>query len=197
MMTQVRWLAQGWTGGPGYIPFRVRGQLSSSAVDTWMTRLRTFIASLTTYTPSGISYSCEQSVTFVDETDGSIKGVAGIATPPAAVAGVGSGSWSSVSGLAVIWRTGVTNQRRLTQGRTFFVPLAGTAYTSGGFLAPAMITAVGNAALAYVATPPLQTDGRAVVWHRPSTKGATDGRMVDIASANIGNSPAELKSRRP
>lgn len=197
MLTQVRWRNTGWAGGDGYLPFRVRGQLSGTPLSDWLTALRTFVSTFSTSTPTAVKYTCETQVTYINEADGSIEGVLAITTPPADVNGSGSGNFSSITGGAVCWRTGVKYRRRLVIGRTFFVPLAATAYTSGGALATSLCTSVGTAGGIYVGTPGVGSDGHPVVWRRPSVKGATDGALIDIKSVTLGPYPCELKSRRP
>jgi hypothetical protein len=193
-MFQFTW--NGWTGAPGVSLFRVFGDLDSTQTDAAALAIRTLIASISTNIPSVVSVSCEQLMKVYADGDGSLVHSETIANIPAVVNGSGSGSFSSLSGAALIWRTTHSMGRRLLNGRTFFVPLAQNAYGSDGRLSTTFRTNINAGAATYVNRVAAGVPGHPMVWHRPSSKGATDGSSWPVSSAAVGLYPAELSARR-
>jgi hypothetical protein len=128
--------------------------------------------------------------------DGSLVHSETIATVPAGVSGTGTGNFSALSGAALIWRTTHSMGRRLLSGRTFFVPLSSGAYFTDGRLNGTFRTAMNAAAATFVNRVAAGVPGHPVVWHRPSSLGATDGSAWPVSSASVGLYPAELSARR-
>lgn len=100
---------------------------------------------------------------------------------PLAAAGVGA---------CVTWTTGgIVNGRRL-RGRTFLVPLSTACYEANGTLTQAALDGLGNFATQLRAAGPL------AVWHRPTTKGGSDGNSYGVISHTVRDKVAYLSSRR-
>jgi hypothetical protein len=195
MFTNLRWIGTGWTGAPSYTNFRARGDLTGAALDAFAASTRNVMFAMKAYAPPPAVWTPDPTVNKVDELTGVVRDVLTITTNPGPVTATGSGSYSNVVGACVVWRTGVTLNRRFSTGRTFFVPLAGNAFDATGRLAAGCATALVNAALAYVATPIVGANGHPVVWHKPH-KGLSDGSIIDIKSVSVNSATAELKSRR-
>jgi hypothetical protein len=196
MITQHRWVTSGFLGGNGYYYFRVAGQLADTAAGTWLANLRTMISAWRVYIPSQITFTPDNQVTYIDETTGAIQGVLSPTTQPSFISCTGSGNYPAIAGACVIWRTGKTSVRRLRVGRTFIVPLSGSAYDATGAVSPAAASTIATAANTYLATAAPGAAGRAVVWHRPN-KGAANGLVSDALTASCSGRSAELKTRRP
>jgi hypothetical protein len=112
----------------------------------------------------------------------------------------GGGVFSAPSGACVDWLTTTVHGTRRMQGRTFFVPLFGSAYDSNGTILNAYVTTIATAAEDMrTATGP--TFG---VWGRPipppvppaTTPVARDGIWGPAVSSRVPDKAVILRSRR-
>lgn len=125
----------------------------------------------------------------IEDTTGALTGVwtgAGTGTsngsgPANAAAGVGA---------CVTWSTGGIVHGRKLRGRTFVVPLHNACFDSDGTLYSTAFSQMQAFATAMQAAGPL------AVWHRPTTKGGTDGTSYGVISNKVRDKVAFLKSRR-
>lgn len=139
--------------------------------------------------PAGVTIQGDALVDNIEVTDGTLQSSVPV-TPPAAITGTSAGVYPAPSGLCITWLTGLVHQGRRVRGRTFFVPLANTAYDTSGTLATSFLTSVRTAASAYIAGAV-----NPCVWARPDP-GTTNGAAFAIAAGTCLDKAAILTSRR-
>lgn len=187
-----RW--DGWTGGPGYTNWYVGGNPDSSQTDGAAAAIKTFLEAVKGYLPTSILISFIPTVQIIAEADGSLAEQRNIATLPAVVTATGTGTFSAPAGVCVTWRTMTSTGRRLLMGRTFLVPMAGSAAQTDGTLAVAAQSAIVTAGNAYVNRLASGTPGRPVVWRRP--KAGASGFNGEVVNCTVTDKVAVLRSRR-
>lgn len=151
--------------------------------------VRAAYAGLASFLPSGVSISFPTSGDSINDTTGELTGTW---TAPAAAPVAGSGGANAAAGVGacVTWLTGgIVNGRRL-RGRTFIVPCTNVAFDGTGRFAAATTSQLDTFAAA------MQASGPLAVWHRPSSKTATDGNSYGVVSHKINAKIAVLTSRR-
>ena len=199
MRVKARW--QGFNGGPGYSVLHFRdfgsgdgggGPVSTEAAQGAVTRSFDFFRSFPALLPAVASIQVEGTVDVLEDTTGELVNSLSV-NQPAVVQGTGPAAFSGASGAVVNWKTGGIRRGRRIRGKTFLVPLVLTAYTAGGVLSTANVTALQTAANALAnasGTPDL------VVYARPSGPGAGDGQVAVVTGAQVPSLAAILRSRR-
>lgn len=112
-------------------------------------------------------------------------------TKPADVPGIATNPYAGGTGACITWTTGSFIGGNRVRGRTFIVPVTSTAMQNDGTLATNFQDDVGAAAVALIAAIP-----DLVVYHRPSSAGATDGVAFPAISYKLTDKAAQLRSRR-
>lgn len=139
--------------------------------------------------PSGVTITIPGSGDQINDTNGVLTGVwAG--SGGGVVSGSGPATAAAGVGACVSWLTGGIVAGRRLRGRTFLVPVTSLAFDGGGHFGAATMTQLGTFANA------MQASGPLAVWHRPSSKGATDGNSYGVVSNRVRNKVAVLRSRR-
>ena len=178
---------QNWPGAPGVSTFYAE---SGADISTITDALRAFWQSFVTYLPTGLTIQVPSTGDIISDTTGAITGAWSDGTPVAVVTGTAAGVYAGNAGAVVHWLTGaVINGRRL-RGRTFLVPLIGSAYDANGSLSATTITAITNAATTLVAA----IGTNLLVWHRPVPP--MNGSSADIVGFRIPDLAVSLRSRR-
>jgi hypothetical protein len=183
---------QNFPGAPGVTTFYFAGAPTQAEVDG----VRAFFLALVAILPTGLTIQVPSTGDSIDETDGSITGTWSVGTTPAVVTGTAAGTYAGMAGAVVHWLTGgVVNSRRV-RGRSFLVPLIGSAFDAVGSLSATTITTLTNAANALLAA----TDTMAV-WARPFDGTVADpnpraGSSHFITSIRIPDLAVALRSRR-
>lgn len=139
--------------------------------------------------PSGVQITFPTSGDSINDTNGQLVGTW---TAPAAAAVNGSGAATAAAGVGVCvgWQTGgIVNGRRL-RGRTFLVPVTTPVWGIDGTITDASLASFQAFAAA------LQASGPLAIWHRPTSKGATDGNSYGVVSNKVRDKVAVLRSRR-
>lgn len=93
-------------------------------------------------------------------------------------------------GACVTWKTTTIAGAHRLQGRTFIVPLDSACYDNTGLLnstAQSVLNGFGSQ---------LRAAGPFAIWHRPTTKGATNGSSGPVTSHRLSSKVAVLHSRR-
>lgn len=188
----------GLAGGNGYTnlyfePIPESGPITQAMVDQALGKVEAFFTSWKPFRPPSTFLGTDPQVQELDENSGNIQAFwAGTTAAPAAGTGPASG-FSAVAGACINWSTANALNGRRVRGRTFMVPICGTALdASNGTIDNTALTTMRAAANT------LQTDGtivRLVVWHRPSVLGI-DGGAYDVISSSISDKCAILTSRR-
>lgn len=143
-----------------------------------------------TYLPQNLKISSPSVVDAVQTNDGGLVTSVAV-TKPADVVGQSTQQYAGGSGACITWTTGSFLVGNRVRGRTFLVPLSSAGMQSDGTLATAFITDAGAAATALIAAIP-----DLVVYHRPSSAGATDGVAFPVLGYKLTDKAAQLRSRR-
>lgn len=160
---------------------------SDSAVP--VAAIRSAYAQLAGILPAGLTITVPTTGDQINDTTGDLVGVWN-ATGGGVAAGSASASAAAGVGACVSWQTGgIVNGRRL-RGRTFIVPLARDVFDGTGKVFSGSLTSLEAFATA------LQASGPLAVWHRPTSKTATDGNSYGVISHRISPKVAFLSSRR-
>jgi len=187
---KARWT--GFNGAPGYSVFHgdaATEGVAATAQDQ-ADAVRLFFDGIVSRLPSIVRINVESQVEVLDETTGQIIDIVAITQPPTS-AGAVAGSYSAPSGAVINWNTnGVRNGRRV-RGKTFLVPLAGTAYDGDGTLISSVHSQIQAAA-----TTLAESFSGLVTFARPTAPGAADGAIYPIVSATVPDKAAILRSRR-
>lgn len=181
----------GFTGAPGYTAFHFMGGggLISDGQQVAQ-RVATAFGQIKTIVPTGVSMAVRAELEEIDESTGEVQGYVQTDTIPTIV-GTGTGSFAGPVGGVVNWNTDDLRFGRRIRGRTFIVPLAGSAFFSAGGLN-------GDAAdklRAFAGT--LQggdLDSELVVWSRP--RNGSGGVAATVTGYRVSPKAAVLRSRR-
>jgi len=178
---------QNWPGAPGVSTF-----YSDTTVDisTFTDALRAFFQSLITLLPSGLTIQVPAVGDIINDADGSIVGAWSDGTPVLVVTGTGTGAYAGNAGAVIHWLTSTVINGRRVRGRTFIVPLIGSAYESNGSLSTTTLSTLNSAANALDAA----VGGSMLIWHRPKPPAA--GSSAGMDSPRVPDLAVSLRSRR-
>ena len=199
MRVKARW--SGFSGGPGYTNLHFRGfgateggggSYDVAAANNAINRVNAFLGGVRGNLPSVVRVEVESEVEIIEDTTGDLIGTIGGTDAPEQV-GSTVGGYSGPVGAVVNWRTGSIRNSRRVRGRTFLVPLASVAFGTSGQLTPAAITNIQNAA-ANLYLPADSLD--LMVYGRPTSSEAEDGKAYVVTSFNVPTMAAVLRSRR-
>lgn len=196
---EIQWNVAGDIGGRGVSRFRFTrqdsGSLTGADVAAAASASSHVISSVSAFVPTDITWSCNAEVNVYDMASGLVSQPFILTSPPTNVVGGATGSYGAGLGGRVNWKTATLSGRRLLKGATFLVPFGQAAFTSGGAIQSACLTASSGGISTYLtnmATALLEP----VIWHRPS-KGTTTGGLVGVVYAGaLSAIPAGLRSRR-
>lgn len=181
---KVQTLWTGFTGAPGYTTMYWMSGLTNKCALT-----RTYFDAIKGVIPSTITLQVQSSGLEIDETSGAANGVWS-ETAVTAVVGTAVGVYAAPSGSIADWLTSAFVAGRRVRGRSFMVPLSGTAYQSDGTLLATAQTTLANAAAALVTG----AAGTLGVWHRPV--GGSGGVFHLTTSSTVPDKVVVLRSRR-
>lgn len=174
-------------GGTGYSVFHA--DLADDATDAqeFADAVQDFFSALANVLPTDVIINFDSEVVNLAE-DGTLVGVFPV-TVPTQVTGSGTGSYSRAAGARIDWTTGViVGGRRLT-GRTYLVPIVGSAFDADGVLTTTVQTGLQTAAQDFIAD--LTAAGIVLrIWSR---KNASSSVVID---ASVPAKGAILRSRR-
>lgn len=193
MAARLRVSWQNWPGAPGLSTFYFLQAPTQAEVDA----VRTFFNALAALIPSGLTITVPNSGDIFTGDNGGLTDVWSVPTAPAVVTGTGAGVYAGNAGAVVHWlTTGVVNGRRV-RGRTFLVPLIGSAYSTSGAILASALTTITGAATAYATS----GDANRVVWSRPyvdpkGIKPSRPGSISSITGTRVPNLAVSMRSRR-
>lgn len=181
----------GFPGAPGYtnLYFMGGGGLITDAQQV-ADRVRTAFGHLVPLFPTNMAINIDPEVPVIDESTGMTTDFRTI-DPPSEIGGGGSGGYAGPTGAVVTWRTNDLRGGRRIRGRTFLVPLAGSAFEANGSLNSGSLIALRSFADELVGG---DFDSELVVWSRPT--GGSGGVAATVTSATIPDMAAVLRSRR-
>jgi hypothetical protein len=144
---QVTWAWDGFTGAPGYTNLYYQAQTQDGTeCAAAVAKSRTLWTALAGLVPNLVHLDLVTDVRLIDDTDGTLRNIFTVSGTAGVAGSGGVGSYTGPSGGCIDWLTGVTHGRHMLTGRTFVVPLIGTAYESNGTLSSATVTGLANAA---------------------------------------------------
>lgn len=194
-----RW--SGWSGAPGYSNFYfgtdpgffdggLLGDAAAAAALSAQQRVYSAFLTMRAQIPSGLTVTSIQGVDVLDSDSGEIQGVIDTGDD-LNVTGTGAGGFSAASGAVVNWRTNDYRFGRRIRGRTFLVPITGSAYEDDGSLTS---SALGD--FREFAEDMVNGGGAPVlgVWSRP--RAGAGGVFASVTGANVPDMAAVLRSRR-
>lgn len=182
---------RGFLGAPGYSNFYFTEVPSDPGPEAGRNRVIAFMNGINPVLPSDVEYFVQGEVATVDENTGLVTDYDQLRSDVSPGTGGMSGPYSAASGAVISWMTpGVRNGRRV-QGRTFIVPLGGSAYQADGTLASSTIDTLGDAAEELVGA---DFESGFSVWSRPGSAG--DGEVWPVNAYRIPDMSAVLRSRR-
>jgi hypothetical protein len=176
---QIRVTWTGLSGLPGVSTF-----YSSGDKDVTIAAIRTFFEGIATSLPSAVRINYPTSGVDVDISTGAVTG-AWTSLSRAATAGTNTGLFAAPAGAVVNWRTGFYLGGRELRGKTFLVPLSGSAYQSDGTLVDTVRQGIQDAATTLIGStvPPR-------IWSRKQGADAT------VTAASVPDKVVILRSRR-
>ncbi len=173
----------GFVGAPGVSVF-YRGAVFPDIAD-----ITAFFANLAGYFPGSVTIQLRPQGDTIDVATGVINGIWSGA-PQAAVSGSSTGDYASPVGAVVNWLTTAIVAGRHLRGKTFLVPLSGSAFDSDGSLDPTHLAGIKSAAAQYIT----DSGGDALVYSKP--RPGVPGSESAIYAATVPDKAAILKSRR-
>lgn len=188
---QARW--EGFQGAPGYTNwYGLSDGDAAAAANALAPRMRTFFNAIVAGIPQDANVKVQRLYQVIDGLTGRIQQEASLTADPAVVTGGGTGVYAGPAGAVVNWETGLFNSAgHRIRGRSYIVPLNGTAYENDGSISPTFLTSLQAAATAAVGGL-----GGLVVWSRPTTKGGSDGVARTVSAAVVHDRVCILRSRR-
>jgi len=177
-----------WTnfpGAPGYTNFYSSGTMSTIAP-----AIRSFFEAIKALLPTSVTLVYPNTVDQINEATGAITGSYAYTPALANTTGTTAGIFSGATGAVVNWNTDTFINSRRVRGRSFLVPLSGSAFDTNGSLDDTKRGTIQTAAAALVTA----GSGAFVVWHRPTQ--FTSGSAAAMTSAFVPDLAAVLRSRR-
>jgi len=194
-ISRIRATWSGFAGGPGVSTFYSLGSMEA------IPGLRAFFDAIKGCLPTDVTIQVEESGDIVNDVNGELTGAFAF-DPVLPVTGVAGGSHAAASGAEVAWLTTTILDGHRVKGRTFLVPLVGSAFGTDGAVGEDTRTTLGGAATVLVA----DLTGDLVVWHRPrKAKAATsthaaitarDGGHGLVTGSSVPTKGVVLTSRR-
>lgn len=202
---KVEWT--GFTGAPGYtnLYFNTSGDFFTpenvtepvAKIDAWLNAWNSRL-------PATVNVKLSSTVETVRVVDGVLTDFDTIA-PFARANGTGTGNYSAASGACVNWYTDGIRTGRRVRGRSFMVPIAGSALAINGSIDDAALSALRTANADLIV--PTASGSRLYVWARPTpikdpvtgkpTGGTNpDGLSFPVVSTTLPDKVAVLRSRR-
>lgn len=194
-------LWSGFMGAPGYSNFFFNtdggfwdgglvGDATQEAANGAAERVLAAFNLMREELPSGVEIQLDPEADVIDSDTGEMLGIIEVPGGNAIGAG-GGGGWSAASGAVVNWRTNDFRFGRRIRGRTFLVPLAGSAYESDGTLAGGSRNAIRDFGAEMVGGTGSADFG---VWSRP--RDGAGGVWATAVAATVPDMAAVLRSRR-
>lgn len=197
LLARTRVALAGWSGGPGVNTFvwsaGTLGNISPSAVDMAHSELAGLYNSLDGYMVSGLTWEIEPEVAVFESSTGKIEGVE--SQTDELYSGTATATGTSLSRSEMVYTRFLTgewvNGRRLCGG-FWLGPIASTCFETDGTIAPNIIAEIEDQFVAITSG----VGPRLAVYHRPTTKGGSDGLYADVTMVAPRNTPGTLRSRK-
>ena len=161
----------------------------TDAADDVTTDLATFFTAISTWYPSGLSWTIPAAGDEISDATGQLVG-AWTGGTAATVNGGTNSAYAAGTGMYINWVTGIIRASHKFQGRTFLCPLTGGAYQADGTIATTVLSTHQTAANTLVAT------GKLRIFGRPFPGNPTSGTSGAVTGALIPDQVTSLRSRR-
>jgi len=199
VIVESSWLLTGDIGGTGITRFRWAlvgfGAPSAADCSSALSNQHTLLSGFSSAIPAAVTWTPQAEHRALDPGSGLVNSFINASAVPAAITGSNSSDYAAGIGARIQWRTSTVLNRRLMKSASFIVPLAGSAFTLDGSIAPAISGAGTTLADAYLTA--MQGNGlAAVAWHRPAKGTTSGGEAAAITSGTVGPTPSGLRSRR-
>ena len=158
-MASIERIRVAWTGFPGGPGISTFYALSGA---TAVAPISAFFQVLKTWLPIDIHTQVQSSGDVLESSTGALTG-SWVGSGGGFAANDGQGPYSAASGLTIRWDTGGIFSGRRLRGRTYIVPLVGSAFDTDGTPNSGVVASINVAAAALIAAVP----GNLVVWQRP------------------------------
>lgn len=196
-IVRTRW--SGTTGGPGLTQTAFRdvtnADISNTQAQAAVNAVRAFWNSIAAYLPNEVTLTVDPVVDIYDFQQGDLVATTTAGTPPATVAGTDTSSYPMGAGIKINLQTTVIYGGRRVRGAIFMVPAGGNAYSTSGLVAASPKTAIGTAGSTMRGA--FATAGiEIVVWSRPTSTTAGDGRVAVVTALEANEKTAILRGRR-
>lgn len=184
----VKW--ENFPGAPGWTRIKFNGALDAAAAQTAANNLKTFLNGIVSFIPTGITLTIQP--TAEAHTDaGILTDIVAIGSPPSAATGSATGKYTGGGGAVIHWITGAIHLGHKVRGRTFLVPLAGSAFDTNGTIDNTALLSLRGAADALVASTP-----KLAVSSKKPPDGSGAVLTTVVVSAVINDKAAIMRSRR-
>jgi|KBSSwiStaDraftv2_1062776.scaffolds.fasta_scaffold566198_2 hypothetical protein len=197
---QVVWRWSGPVGGEGFtnLFFDATTDTSAAALDA-VEKSRLLFDGVKALIPDAYNIAPDPAVRVLDDVTGDLLTIYTV-TGVTAVDCTGAGVFAAPAGACIDWLTTTVHGSRRMQGRTFLVPLFGSAYDSNGSILNAYVTTIATAAEAMRT----ETGPAFGVWGRPRAADpdhvppitARDGLWGPAVSSRVPDKTVILTSRR-
>lgn len=154
--------------------------------------LRDFFAAIASYLPNEVSVGFDSEVITIDTATGQMTESTPV-TPPATVAGTGTGTWAAGAGGRLVLSTNRILNGRRVRGAVFLVPLASTGFDTTGATSQTFRTSANNAAVSALTAWDLNVNPL-VVYSRP--RSGSPGTQTTVSLATVAPMAATLRSRK-
>lgn len=192
-ISRIRAVWTGFIGAPGVSTF----YSLNPEVDVPL--ITGFFRGLITVLPLAVNITVDSSGDVLDETTGNLTGSWSMAAQEGQQ-GTCAGPYAAPVGMVVNWETGAVLDQSRLRGKTYLVPLCGSAFDANGTPIPEAVALVLGDAES------LAAENSLVVWHRPRAARAADGSRpavtaraggyANIIGATVHDFAAVLTSRR-
>jgi hypothetical protein len=188
--TTITAMFNGFTGAPGWTRMKFQGALNIADATTAAGAMRTFLASIAAYYPTGSTYSWVSTAQQYNDSR-ELTGEVTMTTPPANITGASGANYAGGSGTVCYWLTGVFHGGAKIKGRTYLVPLTSAAFAVDGTLATTARNTLQTAANALVASTP------SLIVSSYKNIGGVSSYVSAVANgASVPDRAAQLRSRR-
>ena len=188
LISQGRIVWQTGGGGTGYSVLNFTVAATQAEADVRGNLMGNFAQNIDVVMPSAVTWSIDEELRILDDTDGSLQGT--FAISPTNSSGIGTGGTTYAMGVggSIVWDTGAIVAGRRARGRTFIVPMADAGYDVNGTLVEAVRTNIQGPATT------LAGSGDLVVWSRPTPDRVGTSNVV--TSGRASDDIAWLRTRK-
>lgn len=181
---------ENFPGAPGWTRLKFNGALDAAGAAAAAGNFKSFLNGIIGMVPTGITLTIQPTAEVYNDS-GVLTDVVAITPVPTAATGNAAGTYAGGVGAVVHWITGAIHLGAKVRGRTFLVPLAGSAFDSTGTLDNTKLLSLRGAADGLVASTP-----KLAVSSKKPPDGSGGNLTTVVISAVVNDKSAILRSRR-